>query len=482
MLALAPNKRTTKAVITALDKLATDADCVGDYMSRQYQSRYISRIDPPTGNYLLKFKQANFSGCMERSTTAPQEVCESCNANSCFVISRQASCMFLRNSTTGYDAKLACKTLNGKWVSEGLCVFEGMDTEKSCFARQNPNHMPIKLITGDAQAAVVSEGYCHHPDIKSKSSCSAIGKWNDESKMCIINLPGSKCQNSSRYRYVPAFIFRKSRFETEDSCRGKVCSIQPFATKFYDIKCSERISARDSYCDDFEYYNLQEGLCTRYPNAQDPRCSTTLDGRCITALKSRRQCQQSNFTWVPRARTKEECELKGTFCIAKGGIRTILSREDCYRCGGSVYTAYSWNDQSEQRGKLRNLTWSSSKFNNAMVKNSITPVHFRSLLRIIEARVQAKILLNSHQPYINKILSVFRRIACDCQEFNDGCFQHQVFATLGFCRIGSLWDCLNFGITTNRTASTLSNETFSEKQSIVKAVTYNVVNFIGLIN
>ena len=482
MLGLAPEKRTEKAIISALNKLATDADCVGDYISRQYQSRYISRIDPPTGNYMLKFKQANSSGCMERSATIPRDVCESCNGNSCFVISRQASCMLLKNSTSGYDAKLACKEFNGKWVSEGNCFFEGMDTEKSCFTRQNPNHIPIKLITGEAHGTVISEGYCYQPDIKSKSSCLAIGKWNDESKMCIIKLPGSKCQNSSRYRYVPAFVFRKSRFDTKDSCRGKVCSILPFATKLYGIKCSERISERDSYCDDFEYYNVQEGLCTRYPTAQDPRCSTTLDGRCITALKSRRHCQHSNFTWIPRARTKEECESKGTFCIANGGIRTLLSSEDCYLCGGSINSAYRWFEQAGQRGKLRKLSWSSSKFNNAMIKSSITPAHFRSLLQIIEARVQAKILLNLNQPYINKILSVFRRIACDCQESSDGCFQHQVFATLGSCRIGRQWDCLNFGITTNLTAEAPSNETFKEKHSVVHAVTYNVVNFIGLNN
>ena len=119
-------------------------------------------------------------------------------------------------------------------------------------------------------------------------------------------------------------------------------------------------------CDDYEYQRYtdngtpQDGVCL-YTPANQWQCGSdqgTRLGKCVNStVTSSTTCSQLGLVWQTRAKTQQQCQSLGSYCILPGGGFSAVGSSQCLGCGGEIQYAYSWSTPSWRASSFVNTTW-----------------------------------------------------------------------------------------------------------------------------
>ena len=459
-----------------------EKDCIGPYRTcKDFQSYYSTSVDPATGNFIQKFIPSRETECMkveacsldsiarntEKKCTGDglEGLCAICTDFSCRAVGEPTICQLSLPIDDEPSTKKICSSFHGNINARGDCVFPKKLLLSSCFDNQ----------TIWATKMERSISYCFNSTILDMSSCvTAKGDWEATVSRCKFDFGYTKC-NEARLTYVPGYRFMPGWLSNKEQCKaaGKVCILNNGNYSVAPSVCAKARIQRAGYCNDFEYYNSDGGLCTVVPTSQKV-CPSTATGLCIVN-KVNGTCPQSS-SWIRRAILPRECSDKGKYCANPDGSTSLLSAMNCVDCGGIIGNAYTWKKGRVLVGSLmRKLEWKKLEWvqRNRMASNVVSIKVLNSLFETAAARSVGAQLVGKFQPFLNTYLSVFKMIACDCVENREDCFGNIIKTPTAMCKK----DPTKFGKCGNLF---LNPKAFNGQKPIsVKEVQVSVGNFLG---
>ena len=471
---------TLEQVLEKLDKLKNSAreDCYGSLMdSLRFQVKFNSVLHPKSKNYVTEPQPFFQSACTSQETCTLDPFrrntkslclddriggfCSFCDFGKCRKVGQPTLCtMRIREDD---DTNTVCLAFNGTLNFNNRCVFPARRTLALCERNM-----------GQERLQFPTHSYCYNSLETKKRSCK--GKWSNDLDQCIYPYSFRRCTDF-KFTFVPIFEFREGTLDTKSECEktGRVCFLNNGTyVNNVDI-CSNEIVVREGYCEDFEYYNVNDGLCTYVPTTiDDLECiHRTATGLCIHKGVTRENCAGQ---WQDRSFTKSSCLEKGQYCVTRDGQKTLLNSKDCKACHGSPTWAYKWREPLLRKGsEMKKLEWTKVDWvkRNEIRKNFLSVNELREVLKTSASRVLGAKLMGEYKPYLNTLMSAFSGIACDCLEQLDNCFEMGIKTDMSTCN----YDATKNG---NCVGLYVKPETFSGGEVVtIKGVKVSAANYFA---
>ena len=421
-------------------------DCIGE-SAESFQSNF-ETVPNSSGNYFKRKTSTDVARCtaisscnVEGSIRTTQEdcfwdelsgFCQICVKNNCRRVGFPSRCRILPDPSV--DLSTLCKNYTATF-RDAKCYLPSLTANSStCLGPR-----PIEITTVGIDS-VRSRAYCFDPLRTGEVGCTNYGgNWNSGISRCLYDLDFASCI-LKKFKFVPARIFTPGQLHSRSLCTSQtICPFNITRDLQDQTVCKAAYEKRigTGYCDDFEYNNENDGLCTFMPVDSLFQCggNFTQTGLCYTT-KDKASCDQlTSRKWVAKATTRQECLAKGGYCEHADGKLSLLNSTSCTNCGATFRQRYMWidavNTYAMVPGEWKNITWAST---NKMAKN-LTVSRVRDLIETSASRYLARQSLNEFQYHLNMFITVFKAISCSCFEKQSNCFDETIKTEIEDCLV-----------------------------------------------